>query len=255
MDEKVIIKSEHYNAKKAKKIAVIIGIALAILCIVIALITIASNHSKAYDYYNRNYDQWYRTSQGHKEQGYCSFDKWDKTYERNCIDCRLVEEYDSASSYASNHLFSGAAEGVPLFIAVIIVPICLLIGTIIAKHLTNFELTVTDKRIYGTIKKRKRVDIPLDSISAVGTGRGKSFTVSSASGKISFCAIKNRNEIHEIVSKLLVDRQKQTETSATVACAPAASNADELKKYKELLDSGVITQEEFDAKKKQLLGL
>ena len=30
---------------------------------------------------------------------------------------------------------------------------------------------------------------------------------------------------------------------------------DELKKYKELLDSGVITQEEFDAKKKQLLGL
>ena len=33
------------------------------------------------------------------------------------------------------------------------------------------------------------------------------------------------------------------------------SPADELKKYTELLDSGVITQEEFDAKKKQLLGL
>lgn len=33
------------------------------------------------------------------------------------------------------------------------------------------------------------------------------------------------------------------------------SNADELKKYKDLLDSGVITQEEFDQKKKQLLGL
>ena len=33
------------------------------------------------------------------------------------------------------------------------------------------------------------------------------------------------------------------------------ASADELKKYKELLDSGVISQEEFDAKKKQLLGL
>lgn len=33
------------------------------------------------------------------------------------------------------------------------------------------------------------------------------------------------------------------------------STTDELKKYKELLDSGVITQEEFDAKKKQLMGL
>lgn len=43
-------------------------------------------------------------------------------------------------------------------------------------------------------------------------------------------------------------------------CAPAApaashSNLDEIKKLKELLDLGAITQEEFDAKKKQLLGL
>lgn len=39
------------------------------------------------------------------------------------------------------------------------------------------------------------------------------------------------------------------------APAPVASAADELKKFKELLDMGIITQEEFDAKKKQLLGL
>ena len=37
--------------------------------------------------------------------------------------------------------------------------------------------------------------------------------------------------------------------------AQKISDADELVKYKELLDSGVISQEEFDAKKKQLLGL
>lgn len=30
---------------------------------------------------------------------------------------------------------------------------------------------------------------------------------------------------------------------------------EELKRYKDLLDSGILTQEEFDAKKKQLLGL
>lgn len=34
-----------------------------------------------------------------------------------------------------------------------------------------------------------------------------------------------------------------------------ASAADEIKKYKELFDSGVITQEEFDTKKAALLGL
>ena len=37
---------------------------------------------------------------------------------------------------------------------------------------------------------------------------------------------------------------------------PAANNnIEELKQYKELLDSGVITEEEFNAKKKQLLNI
>ena len=45
--------------------------------------------------------------------------------------------------------------------------------------------------------------------------------------------------------------EKQTEGNSVAS----AGGADELKKYKDLLDSGVITQEEFDAKKKQLLGL
>lgn len=31
--------------------------------------------------------------------------------------------------------------------------------------------------------------------------------------------------------------------------------ADKLKKFKDLLDNGVITQEEFEIKKKQILGL
>lgn len=35
----------------------------------------------------------------------------------------------------------------------------------------------------------------------------------------------------------------------------STSSADEIVKYKNLLDQGIITQEEFDAKKKQLLGL
>lgn len=37
--------------------------------------------------------------------------------------------------------------------------------------------------------------------------------------------------------------------------SPKLGTAEELQKFKDLLDNGVITQEEFDAKKKQLLGL
>ena len=48
-------------------------------------------------------------------------------------------------------------------------------------------------------------------------------------------------------------------STADYTAAPSGNTnigaADELKKYKELLDSGVISQEEFDTKKEQLLGL
>ena len=36
---------------------------------------------------------------------------------------------------------------------------------------------------------------------------------------------------------------------------PVNSDADEIKKFKELLDQGAITEEEYEAKKKQILGL
>jgi hypothetical protein len=42
---------------------------------------------------------------------------------------------------------------------------------------------------------------------------------------------------------------------ASVSSPSSVSGADEILKYKSLLDSGIITQEEFEAKKKQLLGL
>ena len=50
-------------------------------------------------------------------------------------------------------------------------------------------------------------------------------------------------------------RAEINKQNAPVQVVAQASAADELKKFKELLDMGVITQEEFDEKKKQLLGL
>ena len=47
--------------------------------------------------------------------------------------------------------------------------------------------------------------------------------------------------------------KRDEETPAILATG--LSPADELKKYKELLDSGAITEEEFEEKKNQLLGI
>ena len=48
-------------------------------------------------------------------------------------------------------------------------------------------------------------------------------------------------------------QKKASIPAATSFSNPAFSTADEIKKYKELWDQGIITEEEFQKKKKQLL--
>ena len=116
------------------------------------------------------------------------------------------------------------------------------------------SLTVTDKRVYGKAAFGRRVDLPIDSVSSVGTSIFHGIDIGTSSGRISFKAIENNLKLHEIISNLLIDRQKAQNNKASPVIS-TGSIADELKKLKELLDTGIITQEEFDAKKKQLLGL
>lgn len=118
--------------------------------------------------------------------------------------------------------------------------------------MSKCEIAVTSVRVYGRTWK-EQVDLPLDSISAVKKGMFKSVGVATSSGKVSFSLLKKQNEIFDAVSTLLKERQNKP--VETVAEKKPASTADELKEYKSLLDAGIITQEEFDAKKKQLLGL
>ena len=59
--------------------------------------------------------------------------------------------------------------------------------------------------------------------------------------------IKKRIDIYKSQKNI----QPQTQVYATQPYSPA----DEIKKYKELLDLDIITKEEFELKKKQLLNL
>ena len=60
--------------------------------------------------------------------------------------------------------------------------------------------------------------------------------------------------IPQTAKRILEEKQAKRAPAETVI-QQATSPAEELKKMKELLDMDIITQEEFDAKKKQLLGL
>lgn len=149
-------------------------------------------------------------------------------------------------------------EGVLIFCVFTYIGIILsAFGLIFLLANRKVSLTVTNKRVFGTAKWGKRIDLPIDMISSVATIMLGGIAVSTSSGSIRFMGVKNNAEIHKAISKLLLERQGKEKpvTTTTIKQEIPQSNADELKKYKELLDMGVITQEEFDAKKKQLLGL
>ena len=60
--------------------------------------------------------------------------------------------------------------------------------------------------------------------------------------------------IHECIHQAL-EMAKQSRSSMVSEQSTAHSDADEIVKFKKLLDDGIITSEEFEAKKRQLLGL
>lgn len=237
MEEKILVKSQQYNAKKGLFIATGVILALALLiCAMAVSITyteVAADHEEYY------LEHW------HDAEG-C----W-------------CEEYASASDYVAAKAVTGSLNSwywrglnAPMIIALITLGLLIILSVVVFLWLKSYELVVTDKRVYGKVAFGKRVDLPNDSISAISmVPTLKGVAVATSSGKISFLLIKNADEVYDTMNKLLMERQEQKKAAPVVAAAPVPSNAGELKQYKELLDSGVISQEEFDAKKKQLLGL
>jgi hypothetical protein len=140
----------------------------------------------------------------------------------------------------------GNSGGYLVYLGMILVIAFVVIFFMMRKgKLSVYSAYVTGKASFG-----KQVDLPLSQISAISLGTFKSLTVATSAGSLHFWLIQNRDEVYNALSKLLSDSQNNS--AKTIA---STIFADELRKYKELLDEGVITQEEFDAKKKQLLGL
>ncbi len=123
------------------------------------------------------------------------------------------------------------------------------------KSFAKCELTVTEHSVKGKTIGGKVVVLPLQQISAYSTIKWNStIAVATSSGTTKFSLIKNYEEIGNILSKKI--NSKQEPAKVTISEAPAKNDSmEDLVKLKSLLDSGIITKEEFDAKKKQLLGI
>lgn len=125
-----------------------------------------------------------------------------------------------------------------------------------SKHQSNFAIAVTNERIIAgqkkligeninTISRRNLNDISKTTGVIMGVLNIDTF-------KESFNIGTNKKEINTIYEGLnrVLFEQKNTSKGSGATQSPAS----QLKEFKELLDMDIITQDEFDAKKKEILG-
>lgn len=130
---------------------------------------------------------------------------------------------------------------------------------LMAVAFTDSRLLVAGKpnSLVGSFMSSGVKSIKLDKINSVGVFgmTVRLDTIGDEDVVIGSYSPEIRTKLSSEIQKIVNDYQSKKEAQSATTFVQQTSAADELKKFKELLDMGVITQEEFDAKKKQLLGL
>ncbi|HCC00632.1 MAG TPA: hypothetical protein DEP42_05390 [Ruminococcaceae bacterium] len=128
-------------------------------------------------------------------------------------------------------------------------------GNTVLMLCTDMRVLFIDKGLmYGI----RFTEIPLDMVNSVNYQKGLILgSISIVNGAV----ITQINSVTKETAPIMADaikkarnefiKPQQTVTQAT----PQKSTADELREFKSLMDDGILTQEEFTLKKKQLLGL
>ena len=151
-------------------------------------------------------------------------------------------------------IFSSIGEKEALFIAPPILTLVYggILHFIVFLCHKNNSLTLSTYRIVGTYRKNQSINIPLDSITSVSTTSLGGIIITCAGNNYKISFLKNQNEFCKKLNELLAQRTFANSNNSKIIDSDVYK---ELTSLKELLNSGVITQDEFDTKKKKLLEL
>lgn len=156
---------------------------------------------------------------------------------KNLVSCSLVKDNQTitssglGSAVAGGLLFgdSGAIAGA-------------VVGKNIKQYCSSLKIIIALKDTYAS-----QTSIDFISTSAQGIEMG-----STKYNELLELAYSCMN----ILNNIIVQNQQALKAAQIIPTpAPAFSSADEILKFKNLMDQGIITPAEFEAKKKQLLGL
>lgn len=134
----------------------------------------------------------------------------------------------------------------------------------------NIWWIVTNKGLTQVNRKTGfKIFVPTNHISSISHIKETISVITiDANQPMSLTFLENANELKAVLDDLVYKTEKQKEvvviednTSNEEAAAkeetitPEQAPIQEIKQFKELLDAGILTQEEFDKKKKELLNL
>lgn len=131
------------------------------------------------------------------------------------------------------------------------------------KHDNNYAYAITNKRIIMGQQKlvgQSFQTVMIDNLNDITMKTGMIFgTVIIDTVKETFNVGINKisaKKINSVIHNVLLSLKEERKSSIQTANQQNVhSSADELLKFKNLLDMGAITQEEFEKKKRDLLGL
>ena len=129
------------------------------------------------------------------------------------------------------------------------------VGTLLVGNASDGEKTIYYVDCIGVQFKESGLQIgyiQLETASALMNNKQNNFFNENS---FTFDLSVTTNEKMREVADYIRERVSASKNRTAQPAAAPVSAADEIKKFKELLDMGAITQEEFDAKKKELLGL
>lgn len=127
------------------------------------------------------------------------------------------------------------------------------------KHGNNYAYAITNQRIMFGQKKMfggNFKSVVLDKFNDISSSTGMLMGVITIDtlGEVFNVGVNKEtadnisNELHNIIFSMRNESDKRDFSRKN-------NSIEEIKKYKELLDSGIITEDEFNQKKKELLGL
>lgn len=246
-------------------------IVISFLVAVLALIPMKKDNNFSFVYNDRfddiEYDDIYEFSRWENIFG-CNVLYVDDGYEGTYISSDYWHEAGERAYESPSWSYYLYDNGALLFMSILLAcfSLILFISLYLRSCIKKCDVSLFEDRIAGVQKRlfsRRSIDIPIEKLDSLYVKDslfnkflgGKTVAIKTSSSIISICGMENADEFVNLAMKQIKEYQQSVSTNTTLQGNNASSNDEfeKIQKLKHLLDQGIICQEEFEAKRNELM--